>query len=52
MNLLLLILAVVVLLAVLPTWPYSREWGYIPSGSVGLLLVVIIVILLLGPPAQ
>lgn len=41
-----LLLLIVVLLAVLPTWPYSRGWGYYPSGGVGILLVILIIILL------
>ena len=41
-----LILLVVILLAVLPTWPYSRGWGYRPTGLVGVLLIVLIVLLL------
>jgi Protein of unknown function (DUF3309) len=36
------------LLAVLPRWPYSREWGYGPTGGVGLLLLVVIIFVLLG----
>lgn len=52
MNLLGLILLIVILLAVLPTWPYSSGWGYYPSGGVGLLLIILIVILLTrGGPA-
>ncbi|HEX2585411.1 MAG TPA: DUF3309 family protein [Steroidobacteraceae bacterium] len=45
------IILIVVLLAVLPTWPYSRGWGYYPSGGIGLVLVVLLVLFLLrgGP---
>ncbi|TAL64459.1 MAG: DUF3309 domain-containing protein [Legionella sp.] len=52
MNLLVLILLIVVLLAVLPTWPYSGSWGYYPSGGVGLILIIVIILLLTrsGPP--
>lgn len=46
MNLITLILLIVVLLAVLPTWPYSSGWGYYPSGGVGLLLLILIIVLL------
>jgi hypothetical protein len=46
MNLLTFLLLIIVLLAVLPTWPYSSGWGYYPSGAVGLLLVILIVLLL------
>lgn len=41
-----LIILIVVLLAVLPTWPYSSGWGYYPSGGVGLILIIVIVLLL------
>jgi hypothetical protein len=43
-----LILLVVVLIAALPSWPYSRGWGYYPSGGLGLVLLVLVVLLLLG----
>ncbi|MFJ1269171.1 DUF3309 family protein [Legionella lytica] len=45
MNLSLLLL-IIILLAVLPTWPYSSGWGYYPSGGVGIILIVLIVVLL------
>ncbi|MGH9773280.1 MAG: DUF3309 family protein [Candidatus Acidiferrales bacterium] len=32
----------------LPAWPYSRGWGYYPSGGLGLILVIVVVLLLLG----
>ena len=48
MSLLLLIVLIVVLLAVLPSWPYSRSWGYFPSGIVGLIVVIILILWLLG----
>jgi hypothetical protein len=47
MGLILLIILIVLLLGGLPAWPYSRNWGYGPSGIVGLLLVVLLVLLLL-----
>lgn len=46
MNLLGLILLIVVLLAILPTWPYSSGWGYYPSGAVGIIVVILIILLL------
>lgn len=46
MNLITLIVLVIVLLAVLPTWPYSSGWGYYPSGGVGLLVIILLVLLL------
>jgi hypothetical protein len=45
------ILAVVLLLVALgalPAWPYSRSWGYYPSGGIGLVVVVLVLLLLLG----
>lgn len=45
MNLLLALLLLVLLLGLLPTWPYSTGWGYYPSGGVGLLLIILLVVL-------
>jgi hypothetical protein len=44
----LLIILILALVGVLPTWGHSRNWGYGPSGVVGLIVVVLIVLLLLG----
>jgi hypothetical protein len=44
----LLILLVVLLLAVSPAWPYSRGWGYYPSGGVGLVVLILVILLLMG----
>jgi hypothetical protein len=46
----LIILLIILLLSVgsFPSWPYSRGWGYYPSGGLGLILVILIVLLLLG----
>ena len=44
----LLIILILMLLGVLPTWPHSRAWGYYPSGGIGLIIIIIIVLLLLG----
>lgn len=44
----LFILLILVLIGGLPVWPYSRDWGYYPSGILGFLLVVVIILLLLG----
>jgi hypothetical protein len=46
--LLLLVLLVVLLLASAPAWPYSRGWGYYPSGTLGTVLLIVILLLLLG----
>ena len=48
MGLILLIVLILLLLGGLPAWPYSRSWGYGPSGILGLILVVIIILVLLG----
>ena len=48
MGLILLIIIVLLLVGALPTWPYSRNWGYYPSGGIGLLVVILIILLLLG----
>jgi hypothetical protein len=45
---LLLIVLIVLLLAVVPSWPYSRNWGYYPSGTLGTILLIVIILLLLG----
>ena len=44
----LLILVVLALVGVIPTWSHSRDWGYAPSGVVGLVVVVLVVMLLTG----
>jgi Protein of unknown function (DUF3309) len=45
---LLLIILVVMLLGLLPAWPYSAGWGYYPSGGLGLVLLIVIVLMLMG----
>jgi len=47
-GLILLIVLIVLLVGAAPSWPYSRGWGYYPSGGIGILLVILIVLLLLG----
>jgi hypothetical protein len=44
----LLIILVLLLIGVIPTWPHSRGWGYGPSGVLGLVLVILLVLFLLG----
>ena len=46
MGLILLIVLILLLLGATPAWPYSRQWGYGPSGILGLLLLVLIVLLI------
>jgi hypothetical protein len=48
MGLILLIVLIVLLLGGLPTWRYSRNWGYGPSGGVGVLLAAVLILLLMG----
>ena len=48
MGLILLLILIVLLLGGLPAWPYSREWGYAPSGVLSLLLIVLLILLLTG----
>ncbi|HLJ15484.1 MAG TPA: DUF3309 family protein [Bryobacteraceae bacterium] len=44
---LLLILLIIILIALLPSWPYSAGWGYYPSGGLGVLVLIVIVVILL-----
>jgi len=44
----LLIILILILIGVIPSWPYSSGWGYGPSGLVGVILVIVIILLLLG----
>ena len=44
----LLIILILMLIGVIPTWPHSRNWGYAPSGGLGLLLIILLVLMLLG----
>jgi hypothetical protein len=48
LGLILLIIVVLILVGALPTWPHSRSWGYMPSGTLGLVLVILLVLVLLG----
>ncbi len=47
MGLLLLIILVLLLVGGLPTWPYSRQWGYYPSGALGTVLLILVILMLL-----
>ena len=44
----LVVILLLVALGALPTWPYSRGWGYYPSSGLGLVVVVLVILLLLG----
>jgi hypothetical protein len=45
---LLLIVLILMLIGAIPSWPHSRNWGYGPSGGLGLVVIIIIVLLLMG----
>lgn len=44
----LIVILILALLGALPRWPHSKQWGYGPSGGLGLVLVIIVILLLLG----
>lgn len=44
----LLIILILMLIGAVPSWPHSKNWGYGPSGGLGLVLIVIVVLLLMG----
>lgn len=44
----LLIVLILMLIGVIPTWPHSRSWGYAPSGVLGLIVIIILILLLMG----
>ena len=44
----LLVLLILMLIGAFPAWPHSKNWGYYPSGGLGLLLAILIILLLLG----
>jgi len=44
----LVVILVLALIGALPTWPYSRGWGYYPSGGVGLIVLILVILLLMG----
>jgi hypothetical protein len=48
MGTILIVLLVLMLLGVIPTWPHSRSWGYGPSGGIGLVLLILLILLLTG----
>jgi hypothetical protein len=43
-----LIILILLVLGALPTWPYSGEWGYYPSGSLALVLAIVLILVLMG----
>jgi hypothetical protein len=48
LSTILIIVLILLLVGVLPTWPHSRDWGYYPSGGLGLVVLIIIILLLMG----
>jgi Protein of unknown function (DUF3309) len=48
MGTILVIILVLALVGALPSWPYSRSWGYYPSGGLGLVVLILIILLLMG----
>jgi uncharacterized protein DUF3309 len=44
----LIVILILILVGVIPTWPHSRGWGYAPSGALGLVLVIVLILFLLG----
>lgn len=48
MGTILLLILIVLLLGALPAWPYSRGWGYYPSGGLGTILLIILILVMLG----
>ena len=44
----LIVILVLALVGALPRWPHSRNWGYFPTGGVGLILVIVLILLLVG----
>jgi Protein of unknown function (DUF3309) len=48
MGTVLLIVLILLLLGSVPSWPYSRGWGYRPSGALGLILIIVLILVLMG----
>jgi hypothetical protein len=48
MGTILLVILILILVGVIPTWPHSRAWGYGPSGALGLVLIILLILVLLG----
>ncbi len=48
LGMILLLIVLILLIVAVPAWPYSRGWGYYPSGGLGLVLIILIVLFLLG----
>ncbi len=48
LSTILLIVLILMLIGAIPTWPHSRNWGYVPSGTIGTVLLILLILLLLG----
>lgn len=48
LSTILIVILVLALIGVLPTWPHSRSWGYAPSGLIGTILIILLILFLLG----
>jgi hypothetical protein len=48
MGTILIVILVLIFIGALPTWPHSKNWGYYPSGGLGLILLILVILLLLG----
>lgn len=48
MGMILIVILILALVGVIPTWPHSKGWGYYPSGGLGLVLVIVLILLLMG----
>jgi hypothetical protein len=48
MGTILIVILILALVGVIPTWPHSKSWGYYPSGGIGLVLLIVLILLLMG----
>ena len=48
LSTILIIVLILLLIGALPSWPYSRSWGYGPTGGLGLIVVIVVILVLLG----
>ena len=48
LRILLILFLILLLVGLLPTWPYSSGWGYYPSGGLGIILIIVLIVLFAG----
>lgn len=48
LSTILLIIFILLIVGALPTWPHSQNWGYLPSGGLGIVVVILVILLLMG----